>query len=371
MTNRERALAVLTYAPYDRLPLLHFGFWQETLQAWQEQGHLTPEEASGWADGNPYDRSISAKLGFDGNWYNCFAPNTGLEPVFAERVVETREDGTSLVVNLDGVIVLQKEGVRSIPAEVDHLLQDRDSWQRHYLPRLQDAAARVDLTALAAVPKAEDRETPLGLHCGSLLGKIRDWCGVVGLSYLMADDQALVEEMIATVGELCYRVTSQVLASGVTFDFGHFWEDVCFKSGPLVNPAFFERQIGPQYARLTELLRHHGIDIVSVDCDGKIDRLLPTWLHHGVNTMFPIEVGTWDASIQPWREQYGRALRGVGGMNKLAFARDRAAIDSEVERLRPLVALGGYIPCPDHRIAPDAIWDNVRYYCERMRAVFG
>jgi uroporphyrinogen decarboxylase len=92
---------------------------------------------------------------------------------------------------------------------------------------------------------------------------------------------------------------------------------------------------------------------------------------NGVNTMFPIEVGTWGSSIAPWRAKYGRGLRGVGGMNKTVLARDRAAVDAEVERLKPLVALGGYIPCPDHRIAPDAKWDLVRYYGDRMRAVFG
>jgi len=48
-----------------------------------------------------------------------------------------------------------------------------------------------------------------------------------------------------------------------------------------------------------------------------------------------------------------------------------ADVDAEVERLRPLVELGGYIPCPDHRLAPDSKWDNVRYYCDRMRQVFG
>jgi uroporphyrinogen decarboxylase len=37
---------------------------------------------------------------------------------------------------------------------------------------------------------------------------------------------------------------------------------------------------------------------------------------------------------------------------------------------KPLVELGGYIPCPDHRIPPDAEWELVQYYCERMRRVF-
>ena len=63
-------------------------------------------------------------------------------------------------------------------------------------------------------------------------------------------------------------------------------------------------------------------------------------------------------------------MRRVGGMNKIVFAQDVSAVDAEVERLKSLVALGGYLSCPDHRISPDAQWDNVRYYCEKMRKTF-
>ena len=157
------------------------------------------------------------------------------------------------------------------------------------------------------------------------------------------------------------------LETGAKFDFAHLWEDICYKNGPLVTPAVFDEKVGPHYKRITGLLNQYGINIVSLDCDGLIDSLVPTWLNNGVNTMFPIEVGTWNASIGPWRKKYGQALRGVGGMNKNVFSGDYSSVDAEIERLKPLIALGGYIPCPDHRIAPDAKWDNVRYYCERMR----
>ena len=90
-----------------------------------------------------------------------------------------------------------------------------------------------------------------------------------------------------------------------------------------------------------------------------------------MNIMFPIEVGTWAASIAPWREKYGREIRGVGGMDKRVFAADRAAVDAEINRIKPLVELGGYIPCPDHRIPLEAEWDLVRYYCDRMKKTFG
>ena len=82
--------------------------------------------------------------------------------------------------------------------------------------------------------------------------------------------------------------------------------------------------------------------------------------------MFPLEVGSWNGSFAPLRERYGKALRGVGGMNKNVFSMEKEDIDREVQRLRKLVKLGGYIPCPDHRIAPDAKWENVQYYCEKM-----
>ena len=198
------------------------------------------------------------------------------------------------------------------------------------------------------------------------MGDMRNLLGVEELSYLYADDEELYQEIVDIMAEACYRCVKKILETGATFDFAHFWEDICFKNGPLVTPSSFHDIVGPHYRRITDLLRQYGIDIVSVDCDGLIDSLIPTWLENGVNTMFPIEVGTWNASIGPWREKYGRQLRGVGGMNKTLFARDYKAIDQEIERLKALMQLGGYIPCPDHRIAPDAKFENVQYYCEQM-----
>jgi hypothetical protein len=370
MNNRERALAILNYQDYDRLPIVHFGFWSELLEKWRDEGHLTAEEITGIGDGNAKERAIADRLGFDFNWYTTFGASTALRPPFETKVLEELPDGSQKVLTSVGVIEIHKEGTYAFPPQVDHLLKGRKEWEELYLPKLQFSDERINWQALEALKDDSRRENPVGLHCGSLYGDIRGWLTLVGSAYLQADDESLFDEIIDTVGELCYRGVERILSSGARFDFGHFWEDIAFKNGPLINPRKFAQKVGPHYKRITDLLHRHGITICSLDCDGKIDLLIPTWIKNGVNTMFPIEVGTWDASIAPWRQQYGRELRGVGGMNKHAFGHDRAAIDAEIERLRPLVELGGFIPCPDHRIPLEAKWENVQYYCERMRRVF-
>ena len=370
MTNRENALAILNYKNYDAVPVVHFGFWDETLEKWISEGHL-PADAAGWGDGNDIDRMITQKLGFDYNWYNCARGKTGLYPEFEEKVIETLPDGTEKFLNSDGVVVLRKKDAGSIPAEVDHLLKDRESWEEHYLPRLKYTAERVDKEMFKAYIDDTNRENPLGLYCGSLFGDFRNIVGVEGSSYLLCDDEDLYDEILNTFGDTQYKIIEEILKTGAKFDFGHFWEDICFKNGPLVIPAVFYEKVGPHYKKITKLLNSYGINIISLDCDGLIDSLIPTWFENGVNTMFPIEVGTWNASIKPWREKYGKELRGVGGMDKKVFAYDYKAVDEEIERLKPLVELGGYIPCPDHRIAPDAKWENVQYYAEKMKKTFG
>jgi uroporphyrinogen decarboxylase len=382
MNNRERVKSILHYEVYDQMPVVHFGFWNEVLQKWHSEGHLTKEESQTYYEGC---LSLNRKLGFDFNWFSTFFYHASIHPMFECKVLEELPDGSRKVLNGYGVVEIEKPGAGSIPMEFSHTLTDRKSWEEHYLPRLQFSEERIQQSLVMNpddgtfkvfseggldILKDETRSQHYGLYCGSLLGDIRNWLGVVGLSYMTVDDEELLAEMVQTVADLAYRNTEAILKTGAQFDFAHFWEDVCFKNGPLISPTFFEDVIGPNYKRITDLVRSYGIDIISVDCDGWIDSLLPVWLENGVNTMFPVEVGTWDASIAPWREKYGRELRGVGGMNKTVFAKGRAAVDAEIERLKPLVDLGGYIPCPDHRIPPDAEWDSVRYYCDRMRESF-
>ncbi len=386
MTTRQRILAALRYQPYDRLPVLHFGFLERTIRRWQAEGHLTADEADGalHGDASPGEDVVGAKLGFDANYHRIFAPNTRIWPHFEAKVLEEMPDGKRKVLNAYGAILLNSDDNQSIPAEVGHTLTDRASWDTEFRWRLDYRPERVTGCHVNCAgtwrPFEQggreyladpERETHILLHAGSLIGALRDYVGVENLAYLTADDPALLDEMIEVNAELCYRCVDGALAAGGVFDIGHFWEDICYKNGPLVNPRLMAAKVAPHYRRITQRMAAAGLDLVSLDSDGLIDLLVPIWLESGVNVMFPIEVGTWGASLGPWREQYGAAIRGVGGTDKRVFQRDQAAVDAEIERLRPLVDQGGYIPCPDHRLPHDNRWETVQYYCDRMRAVFG
>ena len=372
MTNRENALAVLNYRPYERLPLVAFGYWDETVTKWADEGHITRDEAQDYirhGDNSEGDRSIMAKLGFDFSWTPSAGSNVLMDPPFETETLQEFPDGSRIIRDSMGLICKVKPGVVSIPAEVGTSLTDREAWEELYLPKFRMSASRVPVEHILRLPPPDKRDIPVGLSLGSLVGNMRNILGVEQLSYLYADDEELFAEIVDTMCGMCYDCAKAALETGVQFDFAHYWEDICFKNGPLVNPAVFDELMGPWYKKIAELCHEHGIELISLDCDGMIDALIPTWIRNGVNVMFPIEVGTWNASIAPWREKYGRELRGVGGMNKTVFARDKAAVDAEVARLKELVALGGFLPCPDHRIAPDAKFELVQYYCEKMREI--
>lgn len=370
MNFRENTMAILHYLPYDKMPVVSFGYWSETTEKWASQGYITKEESLSYntmGDNSPGDQSIMKKLGFDFNWNSCIGGRVLLSPNFDTEILQTMEDGSRIIRDSLGLICKEKPGTVSIPSEIGTSLTNRQAWEELYLPKLQMSAQRVPKSMFSGLAELSEREIPLGIHAGSLMGNMRNILGVEQLSYLWADDPELYEEIVDTLCGLCFNCTKLALESGVSFDYAHFWEDICFKNGPLVSPSVFEELVGPWYKKITDLCKSYGIDIVSLDCDGKIDSLIPTWMANGVNTMFPIEVGTWNANIAPWREKYGKELRGVGGMNKTVFSRDKEAVDREVERLSSLIDLGGYIPCPDHRIAPDANFELVAYYCQQMR----
>jgi len=371
MTTRERCMRILHYRDVDRLPAVHFGYWEELLDEWAEQGHISRELAqSARADGSQGQRELDKIIGWDCNWYTVVRPQSHLCPKFEKRVLETLPDGSQRVLTWNGVIERIKPGIVSIPSEDDYLLKDREAFEELFKPKIQFFPERVNTEFFGSFNETRDKEIPIGLHLGSVLGEIRDICTVAGMSYLIYDeDEELFADIVDTYADMQYKCAEAVLASGAQFDFAHYWEDICFKNGPLLSPTLFNELCAKHYKKRNELCHKYGIDIISLDCDGVTEALLETWFDCGVNVMFPIEIGTWGDQFEAARKKYGSGMLGVGGMDKTAFRKDRAAVDREIERMRRLASLGGFIPCPDHRIMPGSKFELVQYYAEQIKSV--
>ena len=182
---------------------------------------------------------------------------------------------------------------------------------------------------------------------------------------------AWFEEMVVTRTDCILGVLKRILATGVKFDAASMWEDMAYNAGPLLSPEHFKQYLVPNYKRISELLRAHGVDVLWLDCDGKIDSLIPLWLDAGVNCMFPIEIGTWGADPVKYRKIYGKNLLMMGGFDKHALQGSPWAIEAEIKRLAPLVESGGFIPMPDHRVPPDVPLENYLFYCRKAREIWG
>ena len=60
-----------------------------------------------------------------------------------------------------------------------------------------------------------------------------------------------------------------------------------------------------------------------------------------------------------------------GGLAKRPLVEGGAAIDRELERIRPLLEKGGFIPRLDHLVPPDIPYGHYCDYLERERALIG
>ena len=370
MTNRERAMNLLHYKPVDRMPAVHFGYWRELLYEWAAQGHIAQEIADNWSDGNSYDRVLDNIIGWDFDWSHTVGANMGLLPGFEEKVLRELPDGSRVVMNSSGLIERIKPGVTSIPAEEDYLLKDREAFETLYRPKMQFSPERVDYKFFETFNETREYDIPVGLGLGSLFGQLRSMASVTGISYLMYDeDEDLMADIVDTYAEMQYQCVEAVLSTGAKFDFAHYWEDICFNSGSLFPPDVLQELCGKHYKKRNDLCRKYGIDVISLDCDGVVGQLLPMWFEAGVNTMFPIEIGTWGDQFAPAREKFGSGMLGIGGMDKTALRKDKAAVDAEIERMKRLTAMGGFLPCPDHRLMPGTKFELVQYYAEEIKKI--
>jgi len=358
MTDRDRFNRQMHYQSIDRSFNMEFGYWDENFREWDlfvSNGICNNGEADRFFN---FDRI--GNLG--GNTWMC--------PAFESKVVEETAT-TRVVIDGNGLYKeVPKDGHDTIPHYLKASIVTPDDWKREKEFRFdrRHPARKVDVEGLRRAHPPE-RDYPLGVYCGSLMGHIRDMLTFEGIAFAIFDYPEMLEDMVETACALTEDFLDQVLGK-IDFDYASGWEDICFKNGPIVTMDFFNQVVVPRYKRIGRRLHQHGIDIWYTDCDGDVRPLLPGFLEAGINCLFPYEVNSC-AHVVELLGEYGKALRIMGGVDKMALARGPAAIKAYLESLAPAVARGGYIPFCDHRCPPNVNPRDYLYYLDLKEAMFG
>lgn len=350
MTDRELFTSIMHYGEFDRMPVFHWRGWDETRRRWLAEGLSEDRSEHDFFGTSPMSLGVGV--------------NVGLWPAFEEETLE--ETGEYKVIRQhDGVVARHWKSKSCIPQFLGFTLKGEEGWDE-YRKRLQPCPERIPKNLDERIERAKAATVPVSVNTGSMVGWIRNWMGVESLAYLCYDDRELLAEMVTTIADLVCWGLDQVLPR-IAPDLGWGWEDICFRSGPLVSPDIFGEVAVPAYRRIAAKLREAGCDLYLVDCDGFIEPLVPHWLEGGVNVMFPVEIGAWEADPMEIRRKFGRELLIFGGINKLAIPKGRGAIDAEIARRVPLMKEGGFVPLPDHLIVPDTPLESYRYYLDAIR----
>ena len=366
MTDRQRFNNQMHYKPVDRCFNMEFGYWLENYKQWSiflENGITNNVEADLFFN---FDRIRQVA----GTGSTQFCQVTWMHPSFERKVVE--ETPTSqIVIDENGLLAeVPKDGHDTIPHFVKSSVNGPDDWAKVKAERFRfdDPARKADVEALKK-DNPPDRDYPLGVNCGSLIGRIRNMLSFEGLAYACFDHPQMVEDMVETCCVLVENFLDQVLGH-IDFDYAYGWEDICFKNGPIVSVDFFRDILTPRYKRIGKKLAQAGIDLWYTDCDGDVRPIMPFFLEAGINCLFPYEVNSCCHPLELLNE-YGKDLRIMGGVNKIELGKGPAAIKAYLESLIPAVERGGYIPFCDHRCPPNVKVEDYLYYLDLKEQMFG
>ena len=358
MTDRERFNNQMHYKPVDRCFNMEFGYWDENFREWGifvDNGIKTNEDAD---------------IFFNFDKIHGAGGNHWMNPPYEQRVVRETET-TQIIINGDGLTAeVPKDKHDTIPHYIGATIVTPEDWKKCKAERfIVDDDSRVPPPSEVLRRHPEDRDYPLGINCGSMIGKIRDMLTFEGLAYACYDYPEMVEDMVETCCLIVER-SLDILLPHIKFDYASGWEDICFKNGPIVSTKFFRDVIGPRYRRIGDKLRRYGVDLWYIDCDGDVRPIMKYFLDNGVNCLFPFEVNGCAHPAQLF-DEYGKDLRIMGGVDKIQLGSGRGAIDSYMKTLVPLVERGGYIPFCDHRCPPNVNPDDYLYYLDLKERMFG
>ena len=374
----------MNFQPVDRTLMWEFAYWAGALRRWYSEGlprrgpgietleslaegslGAAAEAVPAWPTSSTRDEDVHVFFGLDDPMWGV-PINTYLCPRFEEEVLEDHGDWV-LRRNSYGVIERNWKDRSGFPGWVRGPVESWDDWERIKAERLQPTLERrLPDDWPEILPVLQERPCPLMLSGMGFYGGARYLLGDVKVLTTFYDDPELMRDIVGHLADFMVTLYSRVL-DRVDVDAVEFFEDMCYKVGPLISPRMFREFILPAYKKVTACLRERGVKVLIVDTDGNCWRLLPLFVEGGVTTMSPMQSNA-GMDVVEVQEAFP-CLTLMGGVDKTKVAAGREAIDQELAKVSRALQHGGYIPHVDHWTPPDVSWEDFKYYRENLNAV--
>jgi len=354
MNGKTRWLKTMRFESVDRPPLMPGGPWATTRQRWEQEGL-------------PADADLNDYFGLDPLPMRQIPFSDWFYPPFEEKVLEETADWV-VKINYRGVKVRNFKDENSMPEHLEYPIKGPQdlSWLKKHFDF--NTPGRVKPDWLEEV-RAHQADTLHFINAGMYFAYLNEHMGTEQLMYAYAD----CPEFIHQVNDLQCRLTEDGLNAVLPhfpLDLLAYHEDMGYKTASLISPAMFREFMMPYYKRAAKIALAHGVDLGYMDSDGNIEELIPLWLECGINIFTPMEVAA-GMDVVKIRREYGKQVRMDGGFDKRILAAGKAEIKHEVERLRPVIEGGGFVPACDHGIPHDVPLENFHCFVDCLKVVYG
>ena len=376
MNSREKFYSVLDGDNREINMKTEFAYWAGTIKQWFKEG--LPQKALIAEDitdseslrgSKPLSDQYVKKV--DLNVMDYFKLDSYLEkfPFDLSPMLETEiiEENSNYKIFTDNFGIKQKiyKHDSSIPLILEYPIKSRDEFENYKLLYDKDFKKRLpaDFDNLSAALNKRDFPIRLGGNPFGFSFLARHLMGDYAYLINLYDNPDFIKDFNDFFLEYVMEYFSVILQK-IQVDCIFIIEDVAYRSGSFISPEMFKEFLSPNYIRFIDYLKQFNIKNIFVDCDGKINELIPLWINVGVNGLFPLEAVN---DIEKIREDFPY-LKLMGGFNKKVLFKDsdKTEIDKELEKTYRMIKKGRYIPHIDHAVSPDVTWQNFKYYRTRL-----
>jgi len=222
----------------------------------------------------------------------------------------------------------------------------------------------VDVTGIRNAAAAYDgRFAILGGEWSPFWHDAIDLVGMENLYYLMYDDPAYVDALLARINGYYLAASEKAFqAAGDCIDISFIGNDFGGQTGPLLGPDLFIRFMQPLLRDHAELAHRYGLKLM-LHCCGGFRPLIPAMIEAGLDGLHALQPDCAGMEPRSLKRDFGEYLVLNGGVDSKAAliqGTPELARDMTLATIRALSPGGGYIAGASHDfILPETPVDNV------------